>query len=233
MSDERARWDAYLWEPGGWVLRNKWGIRDQLTLDLAEHGETKRREREIARGKVEIPRTYDGAHLRAIHAYLFGNIYEWAGEYRTVGMQKGASPESAFAPPEHIGRYVGYARRVVEETDWASLDPEAFADTSARVFAYINHAHPFREGNGRTSRIFMEHVSERTSYRFRFEKIDPETWNMASRLSGPADPFGEPDPRPLESVFRKATQELSVSPAKAFGLDAETLRALWARGRGR
>ncbi len=180
MSDERARWDAYLWEPGGWVLRNKWGIRDQLTLDLAEHGETKRREREIARGKGEIPRTYDGAHLRAIHAHLFGNVYEWAGEYRTVGTEKG---KSAFAPPEHIGRYVGYARRVIEETVWASLEPE--------------------------------------------------TWNMASRLSGPADPFGEPDPRPLESVFRTATQELSVSPAKAFGLDAETLRALWARGRGR
>ena len=233
MSDERERWNAYLWEPGGYVLRNEWGIRDALALATREYKETYRRRREIERGRVEIPRTYDGAHLRAIHAHLFGNIYEWAGEYRTVGMQKGASPESAFAPPDHIGRYVGYARRVIEETDWASLEPEAFADASARVFAYINHAHPFREGNGRTSRVFMEHVAERSLYRFRFEKIDPETWNMASRLSGPPDPFGEPDPRPLESVFRKAMREPSTSPAKAFGLDTETLRALLARGRGR
>lgn len=233
MSDERARWNAYLWEPGGYVLRNKWGIRGALEFAQAEYHETYKRSREIARGKVEIPRTYDGAHLRAIHAHLFGNIYEWAGEYRTVGMQKGASPESAFAPPDHIGRYVGYARRVIEETDWASLEPEAFAAASARVFAYINHAHPFREGNGRTARIFMEHVAERSPNRFRFERIDPETWNMASRLSSPANPFGEPDPRPVESVFRKAAQELSARPTKAFGLDAETLRALWARGRGR
>ncbi len=230
MSDERERWNAYLWEPGGHVLRNEWGIRDALALATREYKETYRRRREIERGRVEIPRTYDGAHLRAIHAHLFGNVYEWAGEYRTVGMEKG---KSAFAPPDHIGRYVGYARRVVEETDWASLEPEAFATTSARVFAYINHAHPFREGNGRTSRIFMEHVSERSLYRFRFEKLDPEAWNMASRLSGPADPFGEPDPRPLESVFRKAMREPSASPAKGFGLDTETLRALWARGRGR
>jgi len=56
VSDERARWDAYLWEPGGLVLRNRWGERDLLALDIREHRETDRRETEIKHGRAEIPR---------------------------------------------------------------------------------------------------------------------------------------------------------------------------------
>jgi len=228
VRDERARWDAYLWEPGGQVLRNKWGIRDALEFAMREYRETYRRTREIERGKVEIPRTYDGEHLRAIHAHLFGNIYEWAGEYRTVGMAKG---NSAFAPPDHIGRYVGYTRRVVEATDWQTLDRDAFADAVAGTFAYLNHAHPFREGNGRSSRIFMDHVAEQSGFKLAYPRtIDAQTWNTASRLSAPADPYGEPDPRPLVSVFRAAAVDRSVTmPA----LDAATLRSWFARMRER
>jgi cell filamentation protein len=227
MSDERERWNAYLWEPGGRVLKNKWGERDLLALDIREHRETDRRTREIAHGKIEIPHTYDGEHLRAIHAHLFGNVYEWAGEYRTVGMEKG---HQAFAEPEHIGRYVGYARRTVEETPWTELGADAFAEVSAHVFAFINHAHPFREGNGRTSRIFMTHVAERTAFRYRFGPVDRETWNTASRLSHPADPYGGPDPRPLVPVFRAATIERD---APALALDANALRSWFARLRER
>lgn len=202
MSDERARWDAYLWEPGGQVLRNKWGMRNTLDFAQAEYHETYKRAREIARGKVEIPRTYDGAHLRAIHAHLFGNIYEWAGEYRTVGMEKGHQP---FAPPDHIARYVGYARRIAETTDWHVLDCDGFADAAARTFVYLNHAHPFREGNGRACRIFMDHVAGQSGFKLVYPHlIDPPTWNTASRLSAPADPHGEPAPHPLVPIFRAA-----------------------------
>ncbi len=227
MSDEWERWNAYLWEPGGEVLRNKWGERDLLALHIREHRETDRREADIKHGRVEIPRTYDGAHLRAIHAHLFINVYEWAGEYRTVGMEKG---NSAFAPPDHIGRYVGYARRVIEATDWRTLDRDAFAAAAARAFVYLNHAHPFREGNGRTSKVFMAHVAERSAFRLRFHTIDPQTWNTASRLSAPADPYGEPDPRPLVPVFRAATIERD---APALALDANALRSWFARLRER
>lgn len=227
MSDERIRWDAYLWEPGGQVLRNKWGIRNALDFAQAEYHETYKRAREIARVRVEIPRTYDGAHLRAIHAHLFGNIYEWAGEYRVVGMEKG---HQAFAEPDHIGRYVGYARRLTEQTPWAELGVDGFAEASARVFAYLNHAHPFREGNGRTSRIFMVHVAECSAFRYRFESIDRGTWTTASRLSHPTDPYGEPDPRPLVPVFRAATLERG---APTLTPDVPTLRTWLARLRDR
>lgn len=227
MSSEWERWNSYVWEPGGDVLRNKWGIRDQLALHTREHRETDLRAKGIARGRVEIPRTYDGEHLRAIHAHLFGNVYDWAGEYRTVGMAKG---NSAFAEPEHIGLYVGYARRVVEETPWVELGGDAFAEASARVFGYLNHAHPFREGNGRTSRIFMAHVAEHSAFRYRFGPVDHDTWNTASRLSAPADPYGEPDPRPLVPVFRAATIERD---APALALDAKALRSWFARMRER
>ncbi|MFD0760412.1 Fic family protein [Arthrobacter ulcerisalmonis] len=45
------------------------------------------------------------------------------------------------------------------------------------MFAYVNQAHPFREGNGRTSKVFMAHVAEQSPYRFDFARVSPEQWN--------------------------------------------------------
>jgi len=82
-------WDSYFWEPGGTVLRNLYGVRDGAVLARQEYRETYLRQVAIELGRVEIPRTYDAEHVRAIHRELFGNVYEWAGEYRTVGIAKG------------------------------------------------------------------------------------------------------------------------------------------------
>lgn len=69
---------------------------------------------------------------------------------------------SDFADVEsgEIDRYLNDVHRLVEATDWSELDRRAFGERAATVFAYLNQAHPFREGNGRTSKIFMEHVAE-------------------------------------------------------------------------
>ena len=97
MADRFDSWDSYLWEPGGTVLRNLYGERDGTALARREYRETGRRLDELVTGRVDVPRTYDSDHLRAIHRHLFGRVYEWAGEYRTVGVAKGWS--NSPSPP--------------------------------------------------------------------------------------------------------------------------------------
>lgn len=153
-----------------------------------------------------IPRSYDADHMRSIHRQLFGNVYEWAGEYRTVTILKGFSE---FAPLGSIPQYLADASRMIGSADWPAMDKSSFAAAVATVFAYVNQAHPFREGNGRASKLFMQHVSELSPYRISWSPtvsgVTPEIWNQASMLSGPDRGKYEPVPVSLEPVFRAMT----------------------------
>ena len=205
-------WDSYLWVPGGTVLRNLQDERDGGYLQRLEYHETFNRQREILTGKVDIPRTYDADHLRAIHRHLFGNLYEWAGEYRSVNMGKPGAP-AAFAHTSAISTYLEDAHSAVQRTDWRSLDRDGFAERASATFAYINHAHPFREGNGRTAKVFMEHVAEQSGFTLEYSRVPPAAWNQASMLSAPDLGMYEPDRGSLVPVFRELAQPATTENA--------------------
>jgi len=95
--------DPYAY-PDSCVLRNKPGIRDAQAPKDFEYEHVKYRTEEL-RDKP-TPGRFDLAHLKAIHAYLFQDVYEWAGEVRTVNIDKGGS---TFARPAFIE---GEARRI-------------------------------------------------------------------------------------------------------------------------
>ncbi|MDO4241118.1 MAG: Fic family protein [Microbacteriaceae bacterium] len=202
MSSEFRSWDDYFWEPGGEVLRNLWGERDAKVLADREYAETAKQAAFIETGITRIDRTFSASHLQAIHYALFKNIYAWAGEFRAVPISKGFTD---FAIPAEIPRYLQAANAVIKETDWANLGRVEFAETMAWVFAYINQAHPFREGNGRVSKIFMHHIAELSRFTLDFRPessgITPEIWNNASALSGPDRGTFEPVPDSLVPVF--------------------------------
>lgn len=134
---------------------------------------------------------------------MFQDLYPWAGQLRTVNMSKDITD---FAPLQQITAYIEPASRVIRNTDWPNLTPEQFGDACGKVFAYINQAHPFREGNGRTSKVFMSHVAELAPYELHFDKISPEVWNAASMLSGPDRGQFEPQPAEIQAVFKTITQ---------------------------
>lgn len=165
MSPHPNVWKAYFYPEtfdeitGNGTLRNLLGVRDERELARLEYEIVLGREAELELGLTEISRTYDAAHIRAIHSYLFQDVYEWAGCYRTVNISKGMS-DFADVESGEIERYLHDVHRLVEATAWSELDRHAFGEQAATVFAYLNQAHPFREGNGRTSKIFMEHVAE-------------------------------------------------------------------------
>jgi len=90
-------------------------------------------------------------------------------------------------------------------TRWGSLDHEQFADAAAAGFATINYAYPFREGNGRSSRIFLQQCTIDGQFELDFAVIaqQSERWNEAPRLSVPRHYGGLPDPDPLRGIFRE------------------------------
>ena len=83
--------------------------------------------------------------LQAIHKYLFADIYDFAGELRTVNISKG---NFRFAP-------LMYLQAALENIDKM---PQSNFDEIIEKYVEMNIAHPFREGNGRSTRIWLDHI---------------------------------------------------------------------------
>ena len=219
MASQFDSWESYFYpdtiDPltGIGTLRNLYDERDARVLSRMEYTDTTVRAVQLGNGEVDVPRTFDGEHLRAIHRHLFQDVYEWAGEYRTVEMSKGPGRGFGEVKTGEVDRYLSDARQLVTSTDWAKISRNDFVATASTVFAYVNQAHPFREGNGRTSKVFMAHVAEQSPYRFDFARVSPEQWNAGSAMSRP-DMFAyAPEPASLVPVFAAVTVERTAPPA--------------------
>jgi len=81
--------DDHYVDPTIGVLKNRLGIRDEAELEIAEAAFVATRSFELARTPLEG--NFDLAHLQAIHRYLFRDVYEWAGELRTIDISKGSN----------------------------------------------------------------------------------------------------------------------------------------------
>lgn len=103
------------------TLRNVYGERDAKVLARMEYVETSGRAMQIESGSVKIARTYDGDHLRAIHWHLFQDVYEWAGQYRTVNIAKGPGRNFGDVLTGELERYLRDVRRLATQGGWGTL----------------------------------------------------------------------------------------------------------------
>ena len=127
-------------------LENKLGITDPATLAKEEERISKTRAVELFESGLlaSLPAgTFDT--LCRIHAHLFSDIYGFAGKLRTVNMSKG---NFRFAPL----MYLGAALESIEKM------PQKTFDEIVEKYVEMNIAHPFREGNGRATRIWLDHI---------------------------------------------------------------------------
>ena len=127
-------------------LENKLGITDPATLAKEEERISKTRAVELFESGLlaSLPAgTFDT--LCRIHAHLFSDIYGFAGKLRTVNMSKG---NFRFAPL----MYLGAALESIEKM------PQRTFDEIVEKYVEMNIAHPFREGNGRATRIWLDHI---------------------------------------------------------------------------
>jgi cell filamentation protein len=134
--------DPYV-EPDTGVFVNLLGLSDAGRLQAAEADLV------FARGELlelhPLPGDYDVAHLQAFHRHLFGDVYPWAGDFRTVSIARSAS----FGDWRHIRTYLDQVfADLTAENHLTGLDREEFVRRLTHYFGEVNAAHPFREGNG-------------------------------------------------------------------------------------
>jgi cell filamentation protein len=158
--------DTYCY-PGTTVLKNKLDTRRQELLDEFETEMTDLRATE------PLPSSnFDYEHYRAIHRHLFQDVYDWAGEPRTVRISKSGNP---FCYPEYIGaqaeRLFG---QLAVDRHLRDLSKEKFAEQAAHFLAELNAIHPFREGNGRAQLTFLALLAEQAGHPLNHERLEPK-----------------------------------------------------------
>lgn len=167
--------DPYVDSVSG-VLKNRFGIVDGATLASTESDLVAARSRELA--LAPLKGQFDLNHLRAIHRYLFGDLYEWAGQLRTVDISKNGH---MFAHHAHIASAAEpIFERLRGERRLEGLDANAFSSRAAYYCGEINALHPFREGNGRAQREFVSHLALLNGYYIAWKRISPAEMMLAS-----------------------------------------------------
>jgi len=115
--------DPYL-DPATGVLINRLGIADEATLEQTEAAFVATRSYELL--QTPLKGHFDLAHRQAIHSYLFGDVYEWAGQLRTIDISKGGN---RFAHHAHIENAASSIfQQLGKERQLAGLDAAAFSD---------------------------------------------------------------------------------------------------------
>ena len=100
---------------------------------------------------------FDFNYLKCIHKYLFQDIYRWAGDIRNCNIAK----QDLFCLTEHIESFGNEVfDKLKKEKYFKDYDFETKLDKLVELFADINALHPFREGNGRSQRIFIESLAK-------------------------------------------------------------------------
>ena len=166
--------DSYCY-PDTRVLRNKFGIHDLDELSDAERRLAKYRARELFENPIKGK--FDFKHLQAIHQYLFQDVYDWAGEVRTVDIAKGNLFCRYFAIDEEAKRIFGELK---SEKYLARLNVADLGRRLAYYLAEINALHPFREGNGRAQREFIRQLACQNGYFLSFAGVSKEQMIEAS-----------------------------------------------------
>ena len=185
------------------TLENKLGITDSTELFRVEEKISKLKAIKLFDNKV-IDNLKVGSFesLAFIHKYLFDEIYDFAGEIRTVNIAKG---NFRFAP-------VMYLKSALEHIDNM---PQSNFDEIVEKYVEMNVAHPFREGNGRSARIWLDLILKKELGQVvDWSKIDKEDYLLAMERS------------PIKSVEIKAllkgalTTKISNREVYMKGIDA-------------
>jgi len=142
-------------------------------LDLRNRSDLDAFEAEISSARAEEPLpggSMDFEHYKAIHHHLLQDVYNWAGQVRTVRIAKGGNP---FCFPENIE---GQATRLFDNLRLAdylrNLDTQTFADKAAHFLAELNAI--FREGNGRSQLTFFALLADHAGHPLKIERLKPD-----------------------------------------------------------
>ena len=154
------------------ALENKLGITDSAELAREEERISKKKALDLFEsGTLDTLKAGTFDSLKIIHKYLFDEIYDFAGEIRTVNIAKGSF---RFAP-------VMYLQAALENIDKM---PQSTFDEITQKYVEMNIAHPFREGNGRATRIWLDLIFKKELGKVvDWSKVDKEDYLLAMERS--------------------------------------------------
>ena len=153
------------------TLENRLNITDSADLAREERISKKKAAQLFDRKLLDTFDVGTFAGLAAIHKYLFEGIYDFSGELRTVNIAKG---NFRFAP-------LTYLQAALDNIDKM---PQSTFDEIVEKYVEMNIAHPFREGNGRSTRIWLDHIlKNEISKVVDWSKVDKEDYLLAMERS--------------------------------------------------
>ena len=153
------------------ALENKLGLTSSADLAREERISKKKALALFENGVLDTLSAGKFSTLQAIHKYLFEDIYNFAGKLRTVNLAKG---NFRFAPLIYL------------EAALANIDrmPQSTFDEIIEKYVEMNIAHPFREGNGRSTRIWLDHILKSEIGKVvDWSKVDKEDYLLAMERS--------------------------------------------------
>ena len=174
MPDSFSRYDVYTTVQskycygGTHVLKNRFDIRNPAELRAVESDIFAVRQKQLL--KQPLKGTFSPTHLCRMHRYLFGDVYSFAGHYRTEDISKG---KTLFLHYTKISEELSVLLHELKtENCLVGLDFAVQMQRISYYFSVLNYIHPFREGNGRTSREFMRLLMEELGYSVDCSKIN-------------------------------------------------------------
>ena len=171
--------DSMYCYPGSSVLKNKLNITDSDKLEEAERNITALR---ILSLRKHPPKgDMDFSYLCRLHKSIFGDIYSWAGKIRNVNINKG----TMFCNYLFIAQQAeDIFNKLKKERYLRRCSEEEMPLRLSYYLSEINALHPFREGNGRTQRLYIEILAERAGYEVDFTGV-----TAAEMIEASADSF--------------------------------------------
>jgi cell filamentation protein len=179
MPDSEEFLDLYL-DPETGVLGNLIGARTKDSLEDAEGSLSFAR---LVQLMDRPPKpTGDLTELRAIHRQLFQDLYDWAGQVRTVDIRKNVEGAEFFLPSGMIERASAFpAGELQSDNALCGLGREHFIDRLACHYDQVSYIHPLREGNGRVQRVFWNRIALAAGWQLDWRPVHGDVNDRASR----------------------------------------------------
>ena len=195
-------------EPGSddRVLANRLGVSNademaDVELDLLK------RLYDAVLSSVEADQRFSVADIREWHRRWLGNVYVWAGQYRSLNMSKG---DFLFASSDQVPKLMDELDRDIlsVRTPCAGMSEDQLAEAIAIVHVELILIHPFREGNGRLSRLIANVMALQTGRR----QLDYTSWDENKEKYFAAIQAGLSDYGPMKGLVRQALREAEGKP---------------------
>lgn len=162
--------------PGTTVLINKLGITDEKILKENESFITSTMAAILI--SKSLKQGFDFGDYKAIHYALFSELYDWAGEIRNISISKTTTTFVAPEQIEELGRNV--FSRLKKLRYFVGLSKNELTIEIADLYNSLNLLHPFREGNGRTQRVFFTQLIRNAGYSIDYSDLNSEFLMISS-----------------------------------------------------